>query len=478
MTRALARAGVAVVCLAAAGRASAQSTASPYRLFRYDEDFSFLSDPSLRTDPFDFLKYIELHDDPFVSLSFGGEARTRYEYTSDPAFGLRGPSHDDYLLQRFLLHADARVGDREEFHARAFVQLVSGLVTDEEYPKPGSQDDVFDLQQVFGEVVWGDNRAAARDVGASSVGLRVGRQEMGFGSYRLVTSREPTNARLTFDGVRATYLAGSVAVDAFVVRPVIQKVGVVNDEADDRTLFWGLYAAMPLRSDRSLGLDFSYFGLDRESTRYESGIGDETRHSLGVRIWGRAAGWDHDTEAVFQVGDFRTGGRSEDILAWTVASNTGYTFESVGWRPRVGLKLNVASGDDDPTDDRLGTFNPLFPRNNYFNDANLLAPYNFFDVHPTLQLRPSDSVTVNAGWDAYFRYSTDDAVFAPGGIVIPGSASDSRFVGSSASLVVEWAIDRHLSLTGSYTHFFAGDVVEDAGGGDVDFVGVWLTFKF
>ncbi len=301
---------------------------------------------------------------------------------------------------------------------------------------------------------------------------------MGFGSLRLVTIREPTNARLAFDGVRATLHANRLAFDAFVVRPTEQKTGLFNDGQDDNTTFWGVYAAIPLDPDKRLGLDLYYLGLDRENTRFQSGVGNELRHSLGARLWGRSDGWDHDTEAVFQFGSFDRATQSDDILAWTVASNTGYTLENVAWKPRVGLKLNVASGDNDASDGQLGTFNPLFPRNNYFSDANLLAPYNFFDVYPTISVKPLEALTITAGWDAFFRYSTDDAVFSPTGIVIPAGASDDCFVGSTLSLVADWAINRHLSLTASYAHFFRGDVVRDAGGKDVDYFGIWLTAKF
>ncbi len=140
--------------------------------------------------------------------------------------------------------------------------------------------------------------------------------------------------------------------------------------------------------------------------------------------------------------------------------------------------MNVASGDDDPTDDTLGTFNPLFPRNNYFNDATLLAPYNFFDAHPSITVKPTESVTVSASWDVFFRYSKDDAVFSPVGIVVPADASDDRFVGSSLSLTADWSVTRQVSLAGSYVHFFKGDVVKDANGENVDFFGIWLTGKF
>ncbi|MFN5943830.1 MAG: alginate export family protein [Phycisphaerae bacterium] len=450
----------------------------PYKLFRYDEDWSYLSDPSKRADWTDDFKNIPLNESGDVTLSVGGEARTRYEYYSSPFFGLRGPGHDDFVLQRLLLHGDLQAGDRTGLHGRAFVQLLSGLVWGEEYLKAANQDNALDVQQAFGDLVWGDSRAAAVAKGDTSFMVRVGRQEMGFGSFRLVTLREPTNARLTFDGVRTTLNVSKMTFDAFLVRPGEAKTGLFNDGEDDNTTFWGVYSSLPLAPEKRLGLDLYYLGLDRRNTRFASGIGDETRHSIGARLWGRAHGWDHDTEVVFQFGQFDRASQSEDIIAWTVASNTGYTFETAAWKPRLGLKLNVASGDDDPTDDTLGTFNPLFPRNNYFNDATLLAPYNFFDAHPSITVKPTESVTVSASWDVFFRYSKDDAVFSPVGIVVPADASDDRFVGSSLSLTADWSVTRQVSLAGSYVHFFKGDVVKDANGENVDFFGIWLTGKF
>ncbi len=463
--------------VASGSGATAKLVLPPFKLLRYEEDYSTLASAEDLTG-LDRLKYMKLTDDGRAWLSLGGEARTRYEYTSAPFFGLRGSSHDVFVLQRFLLHADARYGERTEGHARAFVQLVSGLVAGEEFPKPGNQDDALDVQQAFAELAFGDERLARTGAGDPSISVRVGRQEMGFGSFRLVTIREPTNARLTFDGVRATYTFSGVSIDAFLVRPVVQEIGLFNDGEDDNTTFWGLHAAIALAPERRMGLDVYAFGLNREDTRFQSGIGDELRHSIGTRLWGRADGWDHDTEVVFQFGTFDTQQNSEDILAWTVASNTGYTFENAAWKPRIGLKVNVASGDSDPNDNRLGTFNPLFPRNNYFNDANLLAPYNFFDFHPSISVRPTDSLTLTAACDVFFRFSEDDAVFSPTGIVIPANASDNLYVGTSVSLTAEWAINRSLFLSASYVHFFRGDVVRDAGGDDVDYFGISFSGRF
>ena len=96
--------------------------------------------------------------------------------------------------------------------------------------------------------------------------------------------------------------------------------------------------------------------------------------SYAVEAWkkhpGRFAGFDYDWEPVLQFGNFDGG----ELWAWTIATDTGYTFASVPWAPRIGLKADVASGDRDADDSTLGTFNPLFFKAGYFNDASLLRP--------------------------------------------------------------------------------------------------------
>jgi hypothetical protein len=47
----------------------------------------------------------------------------------------------------------------------------------------------------------------------------------------------------------------------------------------------------------------------------------------------------------------------------------GSTFASVAGSPRLGLKVDGASGDRHPGDGRVETFNPLFPNGYYFTLA-------------------------------------------------------------------------------------------------------------
>jgi hypothetical protein len=443
--------------------ASPPRSPPPFLLFRYDEDYSVLVDDAQRTDLFDALRYRSLNDDGSWRLTVGGEARARYEYLRRPGWGLRGLDRDDLSAQRLLLHADLQAGER----VRGFVQVLAGFQVGNESPTVPTQDNALDVQQAFVDVVLVRNQD-------TSFTIRGGRQEMGFGSYRLVTPRDATNARLNFDGVRATLATGETSVDAFVTRPVLQERGLLNDNSNREQAFWGVYASTPIIAQLRASIDVYYLGLDRTQTRYEAGIDDETRHSVGARLWGRPDHWDYDFEAVYQFGTWG----DVDISAWTMASNTGYTWKNLAWTPRLGLKANIASGDTDASDDRLGTFNALFPRNNYFNDANLVTPANFFDLHPSVQISPIQMLTLTAAADFFFRYSTADAVYSPGRIGILADASDERFVGIAATLQADWTITHNLSWTLTYTRFFSGSVVSDAGGDDVEFLGTWLTFRF
>ena len=118
--------------------------------------------------------------------------------------------------------------------------------------------------------------------------------------------------RLSFDGGRAFYQSPDIRVDAFVVRPVVPKPGVFDDYSDPGQAFWGLYSVMPVRPVPGLSADLYYLGLDRRNAAFDSGVANQTVHSLGTRLWGQAGAWDYNTEGVFQFGSFG----ARDIRAW------------------------------------------------------------------------------------------------------------------------------------------------------------------
>lgn len=176
------------------------------------------------------------------------------------------------------------------------------------------------------------------------------------------------------------------------------------------------------------------------------------------------------------------GGRFGDaeIRAWSVATDTGYTFDGVAGQPRVALLFAVASGDKDPDDDRLGTLNPIYPRGNYFGDEATLGPRNFFSIHPALTLRPAPWVRVNASLDFFWRYSTRDGVYTPNGMLI-GADGDSRaqYVATIASLGATWTLASGLSSTAVVAYAQPGAYLRESGADDaLSFVSFNLQYRF
>src|ERR1700742_415785 len=75
-------------------------------LNRWQEDWSVLANPALRTEPLDDLKYIPLSSgDPNSYASLGLNLRERVESTQVAPFGIGDARTNTYLIQRLELHA-------------------------------------------------------------------------------------------------------------------------------------------------------------------------------------------------------------------------------------------------------------------------------------------------------------------------------------------------------------------------------------
>ena len=102
-------------------REESQAPVRTYNLLRENDDWSFLADPSLRSDFWDPIKYVPLGCEAcYVSL--GGEIRQVFEHVANDNWG-KQPYPNTFLLQRYMLHSDWHLGK----NLRIFVQLKSGL---------------------------------------------------------------------------------------------------------------------------------------------------------------------------------------------------------------------------------------------------------------------------------------------------------------------------------------------------------------
>jgi Alginate export len=455
--------GVLVVAMPAV-RADEACVLEPARL-RFEDDHGCFRDAENRDGFPGEIKWVPLDRDRQMFLSVGGEIRQRYEYTRDPLFGADVEDRSGVWLQRFALHGDLDFGP----HFRVFGQLSSALERGSvRGPSPVDENELA-LQNAFVDV----KVPLGPD---ADLALRGGRQELHFGSGRLVDVREGPNVRRTFDAVRATVELAGWRVDALAGRPRRPLPGVFDDEANDDQALWGVYAVGSDGQFALGGIELYYLGFEDDAGAFAQGIARERRHSIGARFYGEERGWDWNWETIYQFGSFGEG----DIAAWTIASETGFTFERASWRPRIALSANIASGDGNPADADLGTFNALFPRGNYFSQAAVLGPRNFLNIHPFVTVRPTESWSLTADMNFFWRLDKQDGIYAPSGQLIRGpSGSGERFVGSALSLTSGFALADNLAFTAIYTHFFTGEFLRATGpSDDIDFFELTVQFKF
>src|SRR5260370_36528325 len=213
-------------------------------LLRENDNWSFSAHPSVRRDFWDPIKYIPLGCEAcYVSL--GGEVRQVFEQVANDNWG-KQPYMNTFLLKRSMLDWDWHLGK----NFRVFIQLKSGL---ENFRAGGPRpidEKRLDLEAAFFEV--GNTHKKSWAV------LRIGRQELNYGSGRPVSVREGPNVRQSFDGVKIRTKVGAWNVDAWAVRPDLDKFEFFDNAPDHTTAFWGLYATRPLR--RGAAFDAYYLG--------------------------------------------------------------------------------------------------------------------------------------------------------------------------------------------------------------------------
>ena len=438
-----------------------------YKLLTEDEDWSFLRDPALRQDFWDPLKYIRLRDhldDWYVSV--GGWVRQDFERIGNDNWGQQ-PIQNAFFLQRYMAYADIHYGK----HFRSFIQLKSGIETFRQGGPRPIDEKKLDFEKGFLDVCAGGEQ--------NWITFRAGRQELNYGSGRLVSVRQGPNVRQSFDGFKVLSKTGTWNIDAWAVRPDLDNFGFFDNAPDHKTAFWGLYSTRPVR--RGISMDLYYLGIARKQATYNRGTANELRHTLGARLWRPIAekrpGLDFDYEGVWQFGSFG----SANIRAWTFASETGYSVPTLPLKPRFSLKADISSGDN-PATNTLGTFFSLFPIGNYFGVIADTGPgaMNFIDAHPRIQTVFPHDVSVLTDLVLYWRNSLYDGVYnVPGFLIRPADDSHARFVGYRPGVEVRWQINRHAYLQGDYGIFYAGKFLrETMPGQNLNYLAFWAGYKF
>lgn len=177
--------------------------------------------------------------------------------------------------------------------------------------------------------------------------------------------------------------------------------------------------------------------------RFPSATGNERREIVDMHLAGALHGFDWDIEGMNQTG--RLG--EQVIRAWAYGSLAGYTFTELPWTPRVGLQIDAASGDKNPHDDELNTFNPLFPNGYYVTLAGYTGYVNFVHLKPSLTVHPHQGVRMMLAVGAQWRESTADAVYTQPDIPVANTAGHpGSYTGTYGQFRTDWTLSPIVQL--------------------------------
>ena len=451
-----------------------------YQNLRFEEDWSSYT-PASDAPLLDRAKHVELSED--VWLSMGGKIRLRAEGWDN--FGFTEGNDDVFLLYRLYLHTDLHLGE----HWRVFVEGRFSGLTDRDLPggkRPALDVDRGDLWNAFVE--------GRCETGGMDLTVRLGRQELQFGRQRLVSPLDWANNRRIFDAawLRLRAKESGWTLTAFTAKPVtIRDAWFTWNDTNHDVLFSGLYYTRPLGAS---GHTIDAYAFASNALR-DLPV-EEDRYTIGLQAAGPIKGsLIYNIEGAYQFGR-RTTARPysdlrEHIQAWMATAETTYTFAQRASKPWLTLGIGYASGDGSPNDGTVHTFQQLYPLGHaYLGYIDALGRQNMIDARLGAGFWPiKERLRVQAELHWFWLANREDGLYNVGGAyarspiittegdrtILPGK----RTVGQELDLSAHYFVNRHVTVHGGYSRFFAGSFLETTGAGsNVNFVYAQIEFTF
>ena len=217
-------------------------------------------------------------------------------------------------------------------------------------PASSSDIDKADLLNLFADI-------KLFTIDQNGVYVRGGRQELLYGSQRVISPSDWSNSLRTFQGVKFYWHNDKVEFDAFWMQPVIVDPGKF-DSVDDKVSFAGNYWKYRFNKDTSLDLYYLYLSTDNPIATGTNGVkGGYDVNSFGSRFVGQQKQLLWDFEGVIQFGNWA----NQESFGDMSATGIGWWFKDVPAGPTLWAYFDHASGDPHPGTGVHETYNQIYP---------------------------------------------------------------------------------------------------------------------
>ncbi len=417
----------------------------------FDADFRYVD--ALPADERTFveeLKRIQLND--CLMFSTGGQVWTRYMNEHNARLT---EFDNSYTLVRTCAFGDLNYGDL----ARVYGEYIWADMFNEDLVPLPIDVNLGDILNLFLDV-------NLFEYDGSPVVLRTGRQELLFGSQRLVSPLDWANTRRTFDGVRLMRRGEKWDFDVFATQPVLPPRPREFDQSDELQDFAGAW--LTYRPEKGRFLDFYYLYLDNSNTITQAGLerAPFEANTFGSRWTGDRDGLLWDYEVMMQLGDRGP----SDLAAGAATAGLGRHFKDSPLSTTAWVYYDYASGDSTPNVGDYNTFNQLYPFGHYYLGwIDLVGRQNIQDLNGHLIFYPKPWITLMLQYHHFWLAQSEDALYGAAGGAIrrdPTGAAGND-VGDEVDLILNFHVARYSDVMVGYSKLFGGRFLEQTATGDL-----------
>ena len=323
---------------------------------------------------------------------------------------------------------------------------------DKQTPAPPRQD-TWDLRQAYAELGDPDKNLLA---------LRVGRQEISLGGERLVGVSQWQNVGRTFDAARLLVHYKKLSLTAFSASLVVLRDGQIGS-ADAGNNLHGLYASVASWIPNST---LEPYFMWRLQPNVHSELGPLAHLDMkvsGARWLGKIRAFDYNTSIVLERGSVGPA----RVDAWAGHWLLGYSVS--GSPVRLVSEYNYATGDGNPGDGRVNTFQLLYPTaHDRHGLSDQVGWRNIHHVRETVEIKPRPKWTLNPSYNAFWLADARDALYnSQGNVVVPRvlDGSAGHWVGQELDLAAAYSITRAMQIGAGVAHIFTGTFLKRAAPG-------------
>lgn len=393
------------------------------------------------------------------NTEIGGSLRLRYHNEQNfritsavpNKLGLTG-ADGRFLLKRTKLWIDHTVNE----NLRVYTEVMDAVANGTNHLPRLIDENRLDLHQLYIETDFNTDWTA-----------RVGRQWVGLGSQRLISSLEWANTRRPYDGALFSRDIDAGKLTAFWMQPA-SNLSHQPDDTNHKITLYGLYLDGAASETRKQ--DLYWISMNNKIANLQT-------DTLGTLIKGQGSQWKYEFEGGVQLG---TNSDASDHLAGFTSIGIGRDVEhDIGGT--IWFIHDWGSGDSTMGNGFHYNF-PMGHRYMGFMDLYSRSNLHDFNIRWTRQFTDTCELLI---WYHYFAladpsdgpYNVNMTPFAGH----PTATPNSRDLGHEIDLRATFKLREYSTLVIGYSHFFSGSYYQQPGlpfSGDANFFYTQFTIGF